>query len=331
MTDIEWGVRDSRGEWKPDVPPEPSPLFTRPWKPLKVLKYLFGPVGYFWPFNALFAAAAIVSWLFFTPDLSRTVTFQIGWMAEIYLRNVVLVSLLAGGLHLRLYITKRQGKRFKYNNNWLAKKTRKFLFRNQTADNIFWALISGCGIWTIYEALTLWMYANGRLPYILFSDHPIYFVLLMIAVTFIREAHFYWVHRLSHWKPILKAAHYLHHKNINFGPWSGLSMHPIEHLLYFSGVFLHWIIPSSPLHAIFHLMHAGLSPFPGHSGFDKLVGKKTDKGITFGAYSHYLHHRYFTVNFGVEAVPFDKWFGSYHDGSPEAHAEMLKKRKKKAK
>ena len=88
-----------------------------------------------------FAVAAIVSWLFFIPDLSRTVTFQIGWMAEIYQRNVVLVSLLAGGLHFLLYVAKGQGKKFKYNNNWLAGKTNKFLFRSQTADHVFWAMV----------------------------------------------------------------------------------------------------------------------------------------------------------------------------------------------
>jgi len=44
----------------------------------------------------------------------------------------------------------------------------------------------------------------------------------------------------------------------------------------------------------------------------------------------YLHHKYFTVNFGVEALPLDKWFGRFHDGSPEAHAAMLEQRKKKA-
>ena len=44
-------------------------------------------------------------------------------------------------------------------------------------------------------------------------------------------------------------------------------------------------------------------------------------------YFHYLHHRYFTVNFGHESVPLDKWFGSFHDGSPEAHEMMLARRK----
>jgi sterol desaturase/sphingolipid hydroxylase (fatty acid hydroxylase superfamily) len=33
---------------------------------------------------------------------------------------------------------------------------------------------------------------------------------------------------------------------------------------------------------------------------------------------HYLHHRYHTVNFGENAMPLDKWFGSLHDGTPEA-------------
>lgn len=104
-------------------------------------------------------------------------------------------------------------------------------------------------------------------------------------------------------------------------------MHPIEHLLYFSGVLLHWIIPSHPVHAIFHLMHAGLSPALGHAGFHKLV-TKGEKGLMADNYFHYLHHRYFTVNFGHEAVPLDKWFGSFHDGSQEAQQALLDRRSK---
>ena len=53
------------------------------------------------------------------------------------------------------------------------------------------------------------------------------------------------------------------------------------------------------------------------SGFDALVfgdarEVKNDKLM------HYLHHRYHTVNFGENAMPLDKWFGSLHDGTPEA-------------
>ena len=157
--------------------------------------------------------------------------------------------------------------------------------------------------------------------------HPVYFILIMVAVPFLRVFHFYFVHRLIHWPPLYKASHYLHHKNINIGPWTGLAMHPLEHLLYFSGVLFHWIIPSHPIHAIFHLIHAGVSPALGHAGFHKIVTKE-EHGLMNDNFFHYLHHRYFTVNFGTEAVPLDKWFGSFHDGSAEAHAAMMARRKK---
>ena len=165
------------------------------------------------------------------------------------------------------------------------------------------------------------MFANG---YMLFPvewfDSPIYFVLLYLAIPHLRAHHFYFTHRLTHWKPLYKAAHYLHHKNTNTGPWSGLSMHPIEHLIYFSGAILHWIIPSHPLHVLSHLQHTGMAPVWGHSGFEKLILKKTE--IKFSDNFHDLHHRYFECNYGgpetalgsvVRQLP--RWNGR----SPQAH------------
>ena len=37
-----------------------------------------------------------------------------------------------------------------------------------------------------------------------------------------------------------------------------------------------------------------------------------------GDFFHQLHHRYFECNYGTSEIPFDKWFGTYHDGSAEA-------------
>ena len=81
----------------------------------------------------------------------------------------------------------------------------------------------------------LWGYANKLFPYVDPRQQPVYFVAILCLIPLWRVFHFYWIHRLLHVKPLYKAAHYLHHKNINIGPWSGLSMHPIEHLLYFTG------------------------------------------------------------------------------------------------
>ena len=330
------GTRDARGEWQPDRLPRPSPLGRWPLEPAEILKFFFGQQGLLrWP-NLVYVSLALVSWLFLTPSMERMRLFAFDWILFIYLRNVALLTLVAGGLHLRLYIKRAQGQKYKFSNRWLAKDDNKFLFKNQTLDNVFWSLASGCAIWSGYEVVTLWAYANNLLPFVDFRTHPVYCVALMFGVVLFRHAHFYWTHRFTHWRPLYKAAHYLHHKNINVGPWSGLSMHPIEHILYLSGIFIHWLIPSHPLHAIFHIVHAAISPASGHSGFYKYVVAGDDeteeeKALRAGGYFHYLHHRFFTVNFGNEEVPLDKWFGSFHDGTPEAHEAMISRRKTKPK
>ena len=111
-----------------------------------------------------------------------------------------------------------------------------------------------------------------------------------IGILFWREFHFYWVHRLIHIKPLYKHVHYLHHKNVNPNPWSGMAMHPVETILYLSVCLIHWVIPSHPIHFMFTLIHAGLAPAGGHDGFE---GPLIKGKFPAGSYFHYLHHRYF--------------------------------------
>jgi sterol desaturase/sphingolipid hydroxylase (fatty acid hydroxylase superfamily) len=40
--------------------------------------------------------------------------------------------------------------------------------------------------------------------------------------------------------------------------------------------------------------------------------------VRTNGYAHYLHHKLFEVNYSDGAVPLDRWFGSFHDGSPDA-------------
>ena len=157
----------------------------------------------------------------------------------------------------------------------------------------------------------MWLYANGRLPYADLRTSPVWSVVWMLLIPFWREFHFYWIHRLIHWKPLYDRIHYLHHFNINPGPWSGLAMHPVEHLLYFSVTLIHWLVPSHPLHFLFNAQHTALTPAAGHTGFEGDVAEQ----LSFGSYFHYLHHRHFDCNFGESSIPLDKWFGSFEDGS----------------
>ena len=60
-------------------------------------------------------------------------------------------------------------------------------------------------------------------------------MLAILFVTFyIESVHFYLNHRLLQTDRLYRLAHALHHKNVNTCPWSGIAMHPIERLFYFS-------------------------------------------------------------------------------------------------
>ena len=127
-----------------------------------------------------------------------------------------------GVFHLRLYMQRAQGNRFKYNGKWPDPESQYFTFKNQTKDNMFWTLASGLPIWTAYGVVALWMFANGHLSVLKFSRNPVWFVALMLLIPLIREFHFHWVHRMIHWPPLYKWVHSLNHRNTNLGPWSGL-------------------------------------------------------------------------------------------------------------
>lgn len=324
MTDAVAGRKPKREkvqDWNPPEPRDVPPVLVWPVQPRGILKWLFGFPGYLWPWTCLYAAIAVATWVWFTPDFARMTHFAPGWVAEIFLRNLVSIALVVSLWHGRLYVQKAQGTQFKYNGRWLARDNPNFLFRNQVLDNMFWTFVSAVPIWTAYEVVTLWMQANHYIPVMDWRAHPFLFVAMILSIPLFREVHFYFVHRLIHVPALYRTVHKLHHANTNPGPWSGLAMHPVEHLLYYSGVFLHWIVPSHPIHVIFHLQHLSFVPAQGHSGFDKLViGQSTMENDNF---MHYLHHKYFEVNYGGDGlVPLDKWFGTHHDGSAEADERM---------
>jgi sterol desaturase/sphingolipid hydroxylase (fatty acid hydroxylase superfamily) len=321
MDDAQYGSRNKRGDWKPAKLIAYPPVFVWPVRPLAFGKWLFGLHGYILSWNLLYAAVAVACWRYATPPLGTMRELEPGWIGFVLARNLVLTLLFFGGFHVRLYVQKAQGNSFKFNAKWLATDNSAFLFRSQLADNMIWSLGSGVPIWTAYEVFTLWAFANGWIPFVDWETQPIYCVLLMLAVPLLRDVHFYLIHRLIHWPPLYRTVHKLHHNNVNPGPWSGLAMHPVEHVLYFSGVLIHWIVPSHPLHALFHLMHAGLAPVPGHTGFDKIVVGK-NRAIDTDSHAHYLHHKYFECNYADGVIPIDKWMGTFHDGSAEAHEAM---------
>ena len=311
----------------PAVPINVSPLFRWPPRPSEALKWIFNS-WFLITENFIVLAIALVCFFWFQPSLEQAQTLSLGWIAQIYFRNLVLLAIVAGGLHLYFYTFTKQGQKLKYDPRPLTKSGRQFTLGGQVRDNMFWSLSSGVFFWTLYEVILFWAMANGWTPILYWSENPVWFALLLVLTPIWISFHFYWIHRLLHWPPLYKVAHGLHHRNTNVGPWSGLSMHPLEHLLFFSSVLIHLIIPTHPLHILFHMQHQSLTAATSHTGFENLL-IKDEKTLALGTFHHQLHHRYFEVNYGNLQMPWDKWFGSFHDGTPEAHERMKHRRSEK--
>lgn len=325
MADIAHAERDARGEWRPAAPIALPPTIAWPPRPRAALKWLFGFPGYLWPMNALWLGVALSTWFFLTPDLAAMKTFEAWWIGLLLARNLALILVLFGGLHLYLLVFRGQGDRLKFSTRPLATGNRRFLFRHQVRDNVARSLGVGVPAMTAYEAVTWWAFANGHvgLPGLEPSSGWFWawFAFLLLAAPVIHALHFYFTHRLLHWKPLYRSVHCVHHLNVEIGPWSGLAMHPVEQAVYFSTVAVQWLLAAHPLNALFQIHIAAFSPALGHSGFEKLmVGRRL--GVDTGNYFHYLHHRYFECNYGGSLAPLDWLFGTFHDGSPAAHAAM---------
>ena len=206
------GYTDSRGEWRPENPVSYAPIFV--WPP-KLKNFLIWLLNYLFTWNLFYLGIVLFSYTYLQPPLEEMKTFRFSWISIIFLRNMALVWLIYGGWHLYLYILKKRGTIGKYCPRWQSTNGSTFLWNNQVYDNVFWACASAVPIWTAFEVLTFWFYANGKLPYVSFQEHPVYFILLFLLVPFWREFHFYFIHRLIHWGPLYKRVHYLHHYNIN--------------------------------------------------------------------------------------------------------------------
>lgn len=307
------GARDAKGNWVPDRRNDFGPLFSRPTRPPAIARWFV--TDYLLSWQLLYFGVAAAVWFLATPSVATMSSLAPGWIALVLARNLAIVVAWYGLWHLVLYVRRSQDTRTKYNAKWPRASTR-FTFGHQTRDNVFWSLASGVPIVTAFEVVGLWLFADGRIPWLRWAEHPIWIVVIMLLIPIWRELHFYAIHRLIHVPALYKTVHSLHHRNVNPGPWSGLSMHPLEHVAYFSAMAIHWIVPSHPLHMLFNQFHLVMAPVPGHAGFDRVeIG---GAALDTHGYAHYLHHKYFEVNYSDGAVPLDRWFGSFHDGSPEA-------------
>ena len=308
------------------MPLRVSPFFCWPLRPVEMLRWVWNS-WFLISEKLILVGIAFASFHWFQPPLEQTRSLAPGWIAELYLRNAALMTLVAGGLHLYFYTFTKQGRKLKYDSRPLMVKGRQFTLGGQIRDNMFWTLVSGVGFWTAYEVLMLWAMANGYAPVLTWAANPFWFVALFLLVPVWESFYFYWIHRLLHVPFLYRHVHALHHRNINVGPWSGLSMHPVEHVIFLGSVLIHWIVPAHPVHILYHMQYLTLTAATTHAGYEGLLMKDKNR-LKLGTFHHQMHHRYFECNYGSLEVPWDKLFGTFHDGTPEANKRIRERRRR---
>ena len=317
----------SRKTWHftPELPLKLAPYWDWPLRPVSSLVFLlksWNPVGQ----RFLFLFAAAISWMWFTPEISRAKTIEFQWVFEVWLKNFVILTMVAGGLHLLLWVLKIQDDDYRYDLRPMMKKAKIFHFKDQVLDNILWSYVA-MQFWTFFECLMWWSYANGFATMITFESHPIWFFILIILIPIWAGFYFYFHHRLLHVGPLYTHVHAWHHKNINTGPWSGLAMHPVESFILVTDTLIFFVIPAHPIHVMFLLYHHGIGAPTSHTGFEKLRVSR-QSGLELGDFFHQLHHKYFDCNYGTWETPWDRWFNTFHDGTVEADAFVKERRRK---
>ena len=161
MSESRFGSEDARGHWVPEKPISYGPPSPGHRSRRALVKWFFGFPGYLLPWNVPYALLAIFIWVYLTPPLEHFQTLSLSWFAVILARNSCLPSLSTGRGICGSMSGGSRTPSFKYNRKWPDENAERFTFNNQTYDNMFWTLASGVPIWTCYEVLLLWAYANG--------------------------------------------------------------------------------------------------------------------------------------------------------------------------
>ena len=120
-------------------------------------------------------------WYFFYPSLEQTKIIEFSWIFQIWVINLLLMILIAGGLHWYFYIIKGQDKRLKFDKRDQG-KGKLWDFSNQVHDNMFWSLTSGIGQLTIFQSITMWLLANNYSPVNSFSSNPFWFLAFFLLI-----------------------------------------------------------------------------------------------------------------------------------------------------
>ncbi|OJW81433.1 MAG: hypothetical protein BGO69_13885 [Bacteroidetes bacterium 46-16] len=155
----------------------------------------------------------------------------------------------------------------------------------------------------------------------------LWFWLAFPIMFLLHDAYFYFAHRFMHHPKVFRAFHLVHHKSTNPSPFAAFAFHPLEALVE-AGIFAVFVMvmPLHPWHlfVFFFVMivynvygHLGWELYP--KGFSKHpIGKWINTSM-----SHNQHHQYFTGNYGLYFLWWDRWFGTLREDYDAKYEEVM--------
>jgi len=193
---------------------------------------------------------------------------------------------------------------------------------------IFYSFLTIC----IFSFVSVVLFVHPQVAphttrYLQISDYGWTYYFMVYPLMFImHDTYFYFSHRLMHHKVLFKWFHLVHHKSTNPSPWAAYAFHPLEAVVEVGIVIIFlFTIPIHKSHLlIFFLMmiiynvygHLGYELYP--KGFSKsTVGRWINTSV-----NHNQHHQYFTGNYGLYFLFWDRIFGTVREDYDAKYEEV---------
>ena len=154
-----------------------------------------------------------------------------------------------------------------------------------------------------------------------FALYPVLFV--------IHDTYFYWIHRLMHHPRLFRIFHLVHHRSTNPSPWAAYAFHPLE-AVFELGIFVLFLFlfPIHKTHFIIFFLLSIIYNIYGHLGWElyprgfhkTLIGKWINTSVC-----HNQHHQYFTGNYGLYFLWWDRWMGTLREDYDESFDKVTSK------
>lgn len=237
------------------------------------------------------------------PELARPLGFAVtslALFAIVFLRYVV----MSGMYHQIAY-------------RWFGARHRHRVMhevpgRRQVLKELGWSALTSAIFAVAGTAmLVLWDRGYTRV-YVDPREYPLWVMpLSLLAIMFVHETYYYWLHRWMHIPKVYRRIHKVHHDSVRTSSWTSFSFHPVESVLQAIVIpALVFVIPTHVFVLLTLLLIMTVSAIINHAAvevYPRSFRRNPLLRWIIGSAHHDLHHKQFRYNFGLYFTFWDRW------------------------